>query len=301
MIQHTKITQSVITQYWTASTQSAVRLAVAVLAIAYILYLLSQITWQIIPEPKAPSTVRATAPSSVTVSNNSNNKNINILLSQKIFGDKAAEPNVVEQDVTDAPETKLNLTLNGVVASTEKNSGAAIISRGNNQATYGIGDKIDGTQATLHQVFADRVILSNRGSKETLMLDGLDFVKASEAQVIQSKPVIEEVPSIPTLDQDMVAKLRKDPTQFADFIAINPARINDEIVGYRVSPGRQPEFFARAGLKAGDVIIGLNGLDLTLPREAMRAMQSLKTSDTLALTILRNGNTQSLTLTLPGQ
>lgn len=301
MTQHTGITQSLSSRFWTASTQNAVRLTVAVLAVAYILYILSQITWQIIPEPQTPSTVQPAIQSSVTISDNDDVKNINILLSQNIFGDRASTPKVVEQDVTDAPETKLNLTLNGVVASTEKDGGAAIISRGNNQATYGIGDKIDGTQATLHQVFADRVIISNRGVKETLMLDGVDFVKASEAQIIQAEPVIDEASIQAELDQDMVAKLRNDPTQFADFIAINPERVDGEIVGYRVSPGRQPEFFARAGLKAGDVIIGLNGLDLTLPREAMRAMQTLKESDTLDLTILRNGNIQSLTLTLPGQ
>lgn len=301
MTQHTGIIQNLSSRFWTASTQNAVRLTVAVLAVAYILYILSQITWRIIPEPQTPSTVQPAIQNSVTISDNDDVKNINILLSQNIFGDRASTPKVVEQDVTDAPETKLNLTLNGVVASTEKDGGAAIISRGNSQATYGIGDKIDGTQATLYQVFADRVIISNRGAKETLMLDGVDFVKASEAQIIQAEPVIDEVSIQAELDQDMVAKLRNDPTQFADFIAINPERVDGEIVGYRVSPGRQPEFFARAGLKAGDVIIGLNGLDLTLPREAMRAMQTLKESDTLDLTILRNGNIQSLTLTLPGQ
>ena len=298
------------------TSQRWLRLLVSVCGVAIILYTLAQILWQIIPEPNAPRTVDSHVQRTLSPTQNTPTNNLSILLSQNVFGDVRAAPVTVAPTVTDAPETKLNLTLNGLVASTAEAAGAAIIARGNQQATYGIDDKIDGTQATLHAVYVDRVIISNRGVKETLMLDGVDFVAASEAQIItlDSEDRSENTSDNNSdnnnddnafgeaeLDADMVAQLRSDPTRFADVIAINPALQNGEVIGYRVSPGSQPQFFAQAGLKAGDIITGLNGLDLTLPREAMRAMQTLQESDTLDVTILRNGDIQTLTLTLPGQ
>jgi general secretion pathway protein C len=286
---------------WTAHTQAWLRALVIVFGSGFILYTCAHIMWRIIPEPEAPSTVTQVQTATVTKSDN-NNTNLAVLLAQNIFGEPNSAPVVVETDISDAPETKLNLTLTGVVASTQDQDGAAIIARNNRQATYGIGDKIDGTRATLHRVFADRVIISNQGSKETLMLDGVEFTKASQAQVATAAPKpAAAVPNEAVVNADVVAALRQNPTKFTDFIAINPARQNGQVTGYRVSPGKDAALFQQVGLQNGDVIVELNGLDLTDQRAAMRAMQSLRQANELSLTLLRNGQSQTLTLTLPSQ
>ncbi|WP_299079680.1 type II secretion system protein N [uncultured Paraglaciecola sp.] len=71
-----------------------------------------------------------------------------------------------------APETALNLTLTGVVASSENNNGAAIIENKGQQKTYGVNDKIDGTRAVIQQVLVDRIVIRNVNKTETLMFDG---------------------------------------------------------------------------------------------------------------------------------
>jgi general secretion pathway protein C len=53
----------------------------------------------------------------------------------------------------------------------------AIIAHNGTQNSYGIGDYIDGTQARIRQVFADRVIIARDGRDETLMLDGEEYGK----------------------------------------------------------------------------------------------------------------------------
>jgi general secretion pathway protein C len=293
--------QALPSTVWTANTQAWLRTLVIVFGTGFILYTSALITWRIIPEPEAPSTVTRAQTTQVVQSNN-NNTNLSVLLAQNIFGEPSSAPVVIETDISDAPETKLNLTLTGVVASTNDQDGAAIIARSNRQATYGIGDKIDGTRATLHRVFADRVIISNQGSKETLMLDGVEFTKASQAQVVS--PPTRTAPAAPekaVVNADVVASLRQNPTKFTDFIAINPARQNGQVTGYRVSPGKDAAFFKQVGLQNGDVITKINGLDLTDQRSAMRAMQSLRQANELSLTLLRNGQPQTLTLTLPAQ
>ena len=53
-------------------------------------------------------------------------------------------------------------------------------------------------------------------------------------------------------------------------------------------PGKDPTFFESAGLKNGDVAIQMNGFDLTEPREAAQALQSLKEEREVSLLLDRN-------------
>ena len=55
-------------------------------------------------------------------------------------------------------------------------------------------------------------------------------------------------------------------------------------------PGKDPTFFESAGLKTGDVAIQMNGFDLTAPREAAQALQSLKEQREVSLLLDRNGD-----------
>ncbi|MCH1932385.1 type II secretion system protein GspC, partial [Shewanella sp. A25] len=92
--------------------------------------------------------------------------------------DKAALAAAAQQApelITDAPKTSLSILLTGVVASTAEQRGVAVIESRGSQNTYSLGDKIDGTSASLKEVYADRIIITNNGRYETLMLDGLEF------------------------------------------------------------------------------------------------------------------------------
>ena len=81
----------------------------------------------------------------------------------------------------DAPQTRLNLTLVGLVASSNPQTALAVITHRGKQNTYGLNEAIEGTRATLQAVYPDRVIIRNSGRDETLMLDGVDFNKASQS------------------------------------------------------------------------------------------------------------------------
>lgn len=84
-----------------------------------------------------------------------------------LFGEFNAAPIQVEQ-VENLPETKLRLTLTGVSASKDKSQARALI-EGPDRSTesYRIDDTLPGN-ATLHSVFADRIVLSRGGKLETL-------------------------------------------------------------------------------------------------------------------------------------
>ncbi|HBO11718.1 MAG TPA: type II secretion system protein GspC, partial [Halieaceae bacterium] len=68
-------------------------------------------------------------------------------------------------------------------------------------------------------------------------------------------------------------RLYNDPQSLADVVRITAVRQGDQLVGYRVSPGRAGEDFAALGFEPGDIVTGVNGLSLTDPANTVRLYQ----------------------------
>ena len=283
-------------------------MAVALLAI-FLLSYAAELTWRVWPQPADNGRLKPISNGQPVILKNSNSRlNLADIKRLNLFGDYNAEP-IVEKEVTDAPVTRLNLTLTGVVSSSIKDQGAAIIKNRNQQQTYGIGEKIEGTNASLKEVYADRVIIKNGSSSETLMLDGVDYNKISNQSINQpiQAPVTISQPNTRdlgrrTLSDDAIQaskELQDQPASFIDYIAVSPHRPNGELLGYRVSPGKKPALFKAAGLKSGDVITDINGLDLTDMQQALEAMNMLKELQSLQISVQREDELITIYLDLP--
>ena len=71
-----------------------------------------------------------------------------------------------------AKKTQLRLKLQGIIAAEDDNYSRAIISANSKKSeTYQVGDKINGTNASLDKVEADRVLLLRSGVMESLELE----------------------------------------------------------------------------------------------------------------------------------
>jgi len=72
-----------------------------------------------------------------------------------------------------APETRLNMTLHGVIASEQEGSTARAIIEvaGKDSKSYRIGDRVEGTDATVHGIEAKRVLLERNGVIESLPME----------------------------------------------------------------------------------------------------------------------------------
>lgn len=93
---------------------------------------------------------------------------ISEIVDAHLFG-AAAEP--VPDTVVEAPETRLQLDLLGLVASADQHLARAIIRvNGVRVQPYAIGDAIDGTDAAIHSVESRRVLLERDGALESLAL-----------------------------------------------------------------------------------------------------------------------------------
>jgi general secretion pathway protein C len=278
----------------------------------YIAYLAAKLTWLMTPQPTPENIIGG---KTVNFNQNSQqiskpNIDISMITTLNLFGHYQAQK-VNEQvlAVQEAPETRLNLTLTGVVTSSNKDGGAAIIENAGTQETYGIGDKIAGTRATLTQVLNDRVLIKQSGRLETLMLDGIDYKKFAAAN--QQKPtgliLIEDTSSENNDDNTAQVDKRKNQAlaqrmkEIKDDIADNPGKISDylkisrvteagETIGYKLMPSGDNEFFDAAGLKTDDIAIAINGYDLTDPEQAVQALKALQEETEISLTVNRQGD-----------
>ena len=285
--------------------QKQLHTIVVVLLSLYLIAFAAKLVWRIIPEPQLSATPTVSRAPVISSSSGQNGVNIAKIQQLNLFGNAAAKPAEPVAEVTDAPETRLNLTLTGVVASSEQEAGTAIIENRGSQAVYGLGEKIEGTNATLQKVYNDRVIIKNGVRNETLMLDGIDYDEANRRREMQARnrPEPEELEedTVELSDEalEATAALRERPANFTDFISISPKTEEGQLIGYQVSPGKEPELFKSAGLQAGDVITQINGLDLTDLQQSQEALSELRNAQTIELTIIRDGSLTTLYLDLP--
>ena len=285
--------------------QKQLHTIVVVLLSLYLIAFAAKLVWRIIPEPQLSATPTVSRAPVISSSSGQNGVNIAKIQQLNLFGNAAAKPAEPVAEVTDAPETRLNLTLTGVVASSEQEAGTAIIENRGSQTVYGLGEKIEGTNATLQKVYNDRVIIKNGVRNETLMLDGIDYDEANRRREMQARnrPEPEELEedTVELSDEalEATAALRERPANFTDFISISPKTEEGQLIGYQVSPGKEPELFKSAGLQAGDVITQINGLDLTDLQQSQEALSELRNAQTIELTIIRDGSLTTLYLDLP--
>ena len=210
-----------------------------------------------------------------------------------IFGTADAEESepLVIADADLADTRLVNLTLNGTVASQIPNYSVAIISDGgNDQEVYVIGDSV-GNNATLHAVYADRVVLNEKGVLTNLKLPR-EFKNAPVANVRRATTTRRNTND----SQSIQAVVTQNLTKLTDVIRPTPYRVEGKQVGFRVYPGRDRRKFAALGLRPGDIIKDIDGRELTDASQAMQVFQSLGTSEQVTVTIERNGESESLIL-----
>ncbi len=225
-----------------------------------------------------------------------------------LFGNIDAQPaeqasqQAVEQPIVlAAEETKLDLVLRGVVDSSEPDAARAIIARNNQQDIYAPGDTLPvGNRVTLDRVLADRVILNNSGRYESLLLyeEGAAFESDTARQ---SPQTLRQRPRRAIQVPESVKQALESgnvPGSINDVIKLTVAREGNQVIGYRVRPGRYRQLFDQLGFKAGDVVTHVNGLAVDDPSKAMSVYREVRTADAARFDLLREDQVITLEVDL---
>jgi general secretion pathway protein C len=201
------------------------------------------------------------------------------IVNAHLFG----RPGVASGD--NAPNTTMPLILAGVIADRDPTKGQAII--GDNAASaklFAVGAMIPGG-ARLHAIYSDRVIIERNGGLETLKLPRT-ALSASARSVPQPAARTEAA--------------RDSSSVLAGLVRIQPVFNQGKLSGYRIFPGgsRGNSAFTQLGLRAGDLILAVNGTPLDDAGRAMEVLQTLSASASATITVSRNGQSQEVNLNL---
>ncbi|QLP46415.1 type II secretion system protein GspC [Klebsiella michiganensis] len=183
-----------------------------------------------------------------------------------------------------APVSALKLRVTGLLASTAPSRAIAIMMKGNQQVSLGIGDNTPGGEAKIVAIFPDRLIVNYRGRNEAIPL-------------FNDPPAAGKNSAAPPARQ-LAQELRAQPQNILHYLNISPVMVNDKLSGYRLNPGKDPALFRQAGLKENDLAIALNGLDLRDKEQSRQALAQLPELTEITLTVERDSQKQDIYLAL---
>ncbi|MGY1457122.1 type II secretion system protein N [Luteimonas sp. A534] len=164
--------------------------------------------------------------------------------------------------------------------------GSAILaSREGQQRAHAVGSEV-APGLRLAEVHADHVVLDANGRRSELRF-------ASMEGRAPSRPAAS--PRTATATATEAGESAIDPAQLLAQAGLSPVETGGRVTGYTVIPRGDGAVLRRAGLQAGDVLLSVNGQELTPERYAALA-DDLAGAPAITLTYLRDGQTRSATL-----
>ncbi len=269
---------------------------------AIIGYQLATLTWQLLPRPETDLTPTALAPAAPMATGISKRKEASPayeIAKWHLFGTKPVAGTPPPLTPVVLPETRLNLSLKGIFASSDPSGGGAIIASGNtNENFYTTGTRLPGG-AILESVHQDHVVILRGQTREMLKLP--KDVLATPGKK-RNKAASQSTVGNPPLNNGQVAmkqirdRMMQNPQSFSDFINITPQTERGRFIGYRIQPGRNPALIKTSGLQPGDIVTTINGIALDRPDKALSALRGLSNAQQASLTIRRNNQMRRILL-----
>jgi general secretion pathway protein C len=282
--------------HWFAKHQKKISQLCSTTLLVIIAWIAGQIFWHFLEKPADIKSWQASSIVSNTPQTNVNRNDdvVQGLINAHLFGQYDEKETVqVAPQVVDAPKTRLNLILVGLVTSSDPTKALAVISNRGSQETVGINETISDTRVVLKNVLSDRVIIENAGRNETLMLEGIEYNKVAidtSSNQVRTSNVAGNNPEINFDDLETIKQaLTENPQQFLKYIRLSQVNRDGELLGYRVRPGSERLLFDSVGLQDGDIATELNGVDLTDKTAMTTLFKSFNDMTEIQLTVDRDG------------
>ena len=263
-------------------------------------WLLVEVTWMFFPQGEQ-STMPVAQRAKPLINNQAQQNNFKQLTSANVFG--VSEKAAVQQQAK-APETKLNLTLKGVLATSPMEMASAIIAQGKNgkEDIYGIGDKMPGG-VTIKEIYPEYVVLERSGRLETLKLQkvsGIDGFGSGDTSNLRSGSSSNSYSqgSPAAALKDIRSNIMKNPTSFGEYALPVVVKENGKQIGYRLKPQQKGQMLSDLGIESDDVITQINGVKLDNQQNGISALRKLSTAKNLNLVVKRNGAEIPLNISL---
>ena len=198
-----------------------------------------------------------------------------------------------------APRTDLNVKLWGTAVAADPRRSYAVIEDQveRRQRLYRVGDTIL-DEATLTRVEWDRVVLSRDGQEEILELSWAraapgSGAPAAAAAAASGERIRRTADGKFLVDRRELEKTVENLNEVFTQARAVPYFQNGQTVGFRVFAIKPGSVFEKIGLKNGDVIRRVNGVELTDPTKAITLFNELQNQGHIAVDLDRNKQSQS--------
>ena len=203
-----------------------------------------------------------------------------------LFG--KVEPKVVEV-VTEAPVTTLNYKLRGIFYAEDDGESSAIVEiKANDSQYYLVNDEL-ADNILLASIERDHILIDRYGKLERL---DLEKKIADTTQAASSRPAAGAANHQAIL-RSYKRRYASNPMALANRFQAIPVQENGANVGFRLQPLRGESLLSKLDFDKNDVFTSINGANLANPFEALDALRSLTTADSVTVTFLRDGVPQT--------
>ena len=221
----------------------------------------------------------------------------NPIVDVNIFGGEAREAVREEIDLESIPLAldSLRLKLVGTVVGGSGGSNLAFIEdlQAKSQDMYREGDEVK--NVTVKRILRNSVVI-NTGKRDEIL--------TMEAEPAGSKPPAEpqarsgrvarssETSESRTLERDAVESSLGDLSRLMQDAQIDTYIEEGRPQGFRFSNIKQGSFYSQLGLRNNDIILSINGQELTDPSQFLSLKEQIEGTSGVALTIRRGGSEQ---------
>ncbi|MCP3687073.1 MAG: hypothetical protein GY784_01555 [Gammaproteobacteria bacterium] len=269
------------------------RTAAFLLLLLMLAYQLSILFWQVYPKPALDNNLL----SSVAVQSAGQNtkqpgylEKAELIGRAYVFGKPVAKQAAVEV-VEQAPETQLNYKLRGIYFSEKQELAAAIVElRPNHSRHFRVGDEL-AEKITVSAIGQDHILINRYGKIERL---NLEKPKMSSSSRVASKSTGSSSASSTMLLQRYKKRYVSNPLALAKRFQAIPVQENGSNIGFRLKALRGESLLKKLNFNENDVFTKINGISLDKPFQALDALKSLTTASAVSVTILRNGNEETM-------
>jgi general secretion pathway protein C len=221
------------------------------------------------------------------------------VLERNLFNTRSdSEPQPGKVDVESLEETKLNLKLWGTVSGSDDGDYAVIEDvKAREQNLYRTGDAIQ--TATVKEIYREKVVLTVNGKDEVLQMQDMESGKAvfrpGGLPVRAGTPPSGAVRAQRiSLRRSYIEQSMTDMASLMTQVQIQPHMENGVPAGLALSSIKPNSIFRRMGLRNGDIISGVDGNEISSVDDALKLVESLKSSTNLSVQLKRRGQEKNI-------
>ena len=188
------------------------------------------------------------------------------------------------EEIEKLQPTSLKLALLGTVSGNPQHAFAVIEEIDNKkQALYRVGDSVQG--AIVKKILRGKVILRVNEKDEILTIEEATLLRA-EKEYLPPEPI--EANNTIMVSRSAVEESMKNVHSLLSQVRIRPFFRDGKADGLSITNIKAGSFFAKLGLKNGDIVQGVDGKLIKSPDDVMEMYEKFQLGSQVALQIMRN-------------